>query len=271
MAGNLNKVTFTHYNDDADGVGPGTLGGVKTNKVSIDGSQSADSKLYQDASTIEGALYITGGTISGYIVGNVAPLVGGTEGTDVNGDGAITPQYIIAGSDAEDGVVFDSDADMSWDDHSLKQVTEPPETGLTIVTESEGETRGWDEDSGFGKNDIVSFEIYNTTFTYGNGWYPIDSKLVAEAGEASDLEIPVTIEVGGKYQLIITTEGATDGELTPKLGNVEMSAIGTENTQITLDEMVALTTGYLILQKDADWDGKITAMTLRKVDAPGDF
>jgi len=35
--------------------------------------------------------------------------------------------------------------------------------------------------------------------------------------------------------------------------------------------MVALTTDNLILQKDANWDGRIIAITLRKIDAPGDF
>jgi len=148
----IDEVTFDSWT--AEHGGPGASSGSLTNKFSIDGSQIASKKLYQDASTSEGALYKAGGTISDYTAGNGAPLVGGTSGTNCTGDGAITAQYIVAGADAEDGAIFDSDADMSWDDHTLKQVTDPPNTGVRIIDAKGSATRNWtSKDAGFDFNE----------------------------------------------------------------------------------------------------------------------
>ena len=72
-----------------------------------DGSQGADSKLYQDADTDDGTDYVIVFEVKNYVTGNVAPLIGGTAGTDVSADGTYV-EKITAGAAAEDGLIADS-------------------------------------------------------------------------------------------------------------------------------------------------------------------
>ena len=65
-----------------------------------DGTQTADSDIEQDLAALtlaQGDMYVVTYTVSSYSAGNVAAVVGGTEGTDVGANGAVT-QYILAGA-----------------------------------------------------------------------------------------------------------------------------------------------------------------------------
>ena len=86
-----------------------------------DGSQSANSKLYQDVSSIEGKKYLVKFTVKNYSAGKIAGMAGSAAGTDVTANGDYA-QVITAGSAAEDGVIADTNFIGSVDDISIMRI-----------------------------------------------------------------------------------------------------------------------------------------------------
>jgi hypothetical protein len=100
--------TFTGDTDWTKGSGwtlPGTV-------ADCDGTQGADSDLTQSLTTVnETEDYEVTFTVLNYTAGNVTPIVGNTEGTDVNADGTYT-EYITAGAGDE---LWGFRADVNFD------------------------------------------------------------------------------------------------------------------------------------------------------------
>jgi hypothetical protein len=91
------------------------------NRYDCDGSQVADSKLYQDCSTTSGYKYIVYFTVSNRTAGKIAGMAGGVAGTEVEANGNYA-QVITAGAVAEDGVIADADFIGTVDDISVYSV-----------------------------------------------------------------------------------------------------------------------------------------------------
>ena len=87
----------------------GTGWTISGGTASSDGTQVGDSDLTQAITFVEGDLYVVEFTVSGYSAGNVVPVVGDTEGTDVGANGTYR-QLIVAGSGAD----FDMRADATF-------------------------------------------------------------------------------------------------------------------------------------------------------------
>lgn len=87
-----------------------------------DGTQSADSDLYQDISgLVVGELYTIGFTIANYSAGNLTAYCGGTEGTDVAANGSYTQDIIYDGTNDQFGVRADLNFVGDVDDFSVKR------------------------------------------------------------------------------------------------------------------------------------------------------
>lgn len=101
------------------GVGWSIAAGVATS----DASQVADSDLEQTlvlpVLLKEGESYDVAFTVSGYVAGNITPVVGGTEGTDRAANGVFN-EVIVAGSSQVLALRADLDFDGSVDDFSVK-------------------------------------------------------------------------------------------------------------------------------------------------------
>lgn len=95
-----------------------------------DGSQTGDSRLYQDMGSVSGRQYLVKFTVKNYSAGNIAGLAGGTAGTDVSENGDYV-QVITAGSGAYDGVVADADFVGSVDDISVMRIIKRETVGLS--------------------------------------------------------------------------------------------------------------------------------------------
>ena len=120
----VNTELFTDGDCSSDSFtkGTGWSHDAGNEEYDCDGTQTADSKLYQDVSTTETKKYIVKFTVKNYSAGNIAPMVGGTVGTNVSANGAYA-EIITAGSAAEDGVVADADFIGSVDDLSIMRIS----------------------------------------------------------------------------------------------------------------------------------------------------
>lgn len=93
-------VTNGEFAADTDwnkGVGWSIGGG----NASCDGTQVADSDLSQDVSAVYGRRYRVIFTVSGYVAGNVTPVIGGTEGTDRSANGTYTEDIICGNTNTD--------------------------------------------------------------------------------------------------------------------------------------------------------------------------
>ena len=89
----------------------GTGWTIASGVCNSDASQSADSDLTQAISFVNGSTYQIIFTVANRTAGNIVPVVGDQEGTDVPDASGIFTQYIIAGAGSD----FDMRADLDWD------------------------------------------------------------------------------------------------------------------------------------------------------------
>jgi hypothetical protein len=144
-------------------------------EYNCDGSQAANSKLYQDCDTVSGYKYIVYFTVSNRTAGKIAGMAGGVAGTEVEANGNYA-QVITAGADAEDGVIADADFIGTVDDISIMRVVD-------------NETIEIDLDIG-----EVSTEWYH---------------FFADATYRTDLSWEYSIFANSKMRIEITTKGGT--------------------------------------------------------------
>lgn len=121
QATNTDLVTDGDCSSDSFTKGDGWAYDGGDDDYNCDGTQVADSKLYQDCSTVAGKEYFVKFTVSNYSAGNIAPMAGGTAGTDVAADGEHF-EIITAGGVAEDGLIADADFIGTVDDISIMSV-----------------------------------------------------------------------------------------------------------------------------------------------------
>ena len=129
------------------------------------------------------------------------------------------------------------------DEVSTKQVLTPASTGVTIVSTPGGATYNWMyQEVGFNYNDAsnYTYEIYDTDFEYGTGWYPSSNTAVKVAGTASAIEQNVSAVVGVGYQVVWTNDQSTTGKsINAEIGGVEGAAVTADAT--TTNEITMVT------------------------------
>jgi len=241
MAGNLSEVTFTHWIDTADGLGPRASAGILTNKASWDGSQAAASELVQLASVTAGSLYktvrtqvVSAGSASMVVMtgaGSTPIGISGTNGTKTNYGLAtgVNPNIAVVGSATFVGTI---------DDASVKAVT-----------------------------------IDDWVVVAGEGWNPdtaMTGKAQKTAGVASDLSQDLTTDIDDiyGYRLDFTTADRTAGNLIVDVGGTDSSAIITNAAQIVWLNGGAVDTN-LRFEADAACDISVDAISgYRLTNAP---
>ena len=90
-------VTFTSWNDAADGFAPGTDGsGNLTNKANAVAGTA--SNLEQDVSAVAGGAYVLVFTVTNRTAGSVTPQIGGVDGTARSSDATFTEEILATGT-----------------------------------------------------------------------------------------------------------------------------------------------------------------------------
>jgi len=147
---------------------------------------------------------------------------------------------------------------MLFDEISFKQVLTPSTTGVTIVSVPGGATYNWAyKQTGFNYNDAsgYTYEIYDTDWLYGTGWYPSSNKAVKVAGTASNLTQSSAKVVATKRHRMSETVVRAAGALTPELGSVDGTVISLSGAYI--DYPVAVDDDYLKFKADSLFAGSI--------------
>lgn len=105
----------------------------------------------------------------------------------------------------------------------------------------------------------------DTGWTKASGW-TIGSGVAAHSGAAGDLSQAVTIVEGQHYRVTFDVSSTTAGSVTPKLGGTSGTAITADATGIT-EIIIAGSDGLLAFEADADFDGAVDNVVLKKVNS----
>jgi len=273
---------------DSDTVGWTVLGGSCT-LASIEGGQSGNcleltwvsgsSYVYQDFTGVVNALYIFSrylksgtsgdGSSNGGIYTTAAGAARKTTGVIASTGSWVvaTLKWVATGTGLAVALVKanTTPGTMLFDEVSLKKVLTPSATGVTIVSTPGGATYNWTyQETGFNYNDAgnYTYEIYDTDWLYGTGWYPSSNTAVKIAGTASDLTQTGTPAEAGKVYRVGHTAVRTAGTLTPEFGSTNGAAISANGTYY--DYLTAADTDYIKFKADAAFAGSVDVATIKE-------
>ena len=145
---------------------------------------------------------------------------------------------------------------------SYKTVLTPSATGVTIVSTPGGATYNWKyKEAGFNFNDAgnYTYEIYDTDFEYGTGWYPSSNTAVKIAGTASALTQTTTPAEATNIYRIGHTAVRTAGTYTAEFGSTNGTAVAANG--LYYDYIIAADTDYIKFNADATFAGSIDLAT----------
>ena len=153
-----------------------------------------------------------------------------------------------------------------FDEVTLKQRLTPSATGVTIVSTPGGATYNWAyQETGFNYNDAgnYTYEIYDTDFLYGTGWYPSSNTAVKVAGTASDLTQLTTAAVAGTHYQLGHVDTRSAGTLTPEFGSTDGAVVSASGT--TSEELISTDTDYLKFKADATFAGTADTVSCKQL------
>ncbi|MBU0976974.1 MAG: hypothetical protein KKD18_01010, partial [Nanoarchaeota archaeon] len=122
------------------------------------------------------------------------------------------------------------------------------------------------QETGFNYNDAsnYTYEIYDTDFEYGTGWYPSSNTAVKVAGTASDLEQDISAAAGKGYRVIHTLAPTADG-ITIQVGGKDAANKRSASATYTDNVGTTTSTGNLKAQATSTFAGTVDAISCQEI------